>query len=70
MRDRSAVQRRVWARALWVAITLLAILLAVAAVTWSGLIERRPRYPLETTGMPAASQAAARTLVLEGMGFT
>ncbi len=70
MRDHSAVRRRSWARPLGVAIALLAILLAATAVTWSGLIERRSSYPLETTGVPAASQAAGRTLVLEGMGFT
>jgi type II secretory pathway pseudopilin PulG len=70
MREPSAVRRIVSARALWVAIALLAILLAAAAVTWSGLIERGSSQQFDATGVPAASQAAARTLVLEGMGFT
>jgi len=66
MREPSAVRRIVSTRPLWVAIALL----AAAAVTWSGLIERGSSQQFDATGVPAASQAAARTLVLEGMGFT
>ena len=70
MREPSAVRRIVSARRLWVAVALLAILLAAAAVTWSGLIERGSSQPLGAAGTPVITQAAARTLVLEGMGFT
>lgn len=70
MRDHSAARRRSWARPLGVTIALLAILLVAGALDWSGLIERGSSQPLDTTGTPVISQAAGRTLVLEGMGFT